>query len=331
MKKSTFEVHVTDRATFKFCRRKWKYQCKEHLVPVTEARNALWIGRGLHYGLAHYYRGVQVGKKHDPMDGFNEWLNLVLPKDVWDALWPEELAQIESLKELASSMLSGYVKKYSKEDDFEIVAVEEPIRIPVPGVNAVLIGTLDLLVRRKKRLWVVDHKNVSNFADPEYLDFDDQMTAYLWEVWKKYGEFPAGAIYNQLRKKIPAVPDVLKSGAALSKNKGIDTTPEIYREAIQKYGFNEADYTDILLSLQHNEFYRRELVARNHHELETFSANLTAEIKEMMDPKIALYPHPNKDCIFMCPYKTLSRAESSGGDVEALKASSFEVRLERRL
>jgi hypothetical protein len=304
----------------------WKYQCLEHLVPATESKNAMWAGRGIHYGLAEFYRS-----KKDPVAGFEEWLHKVIPDPEWQSMWQDERDQVKTTQTLIHAMLRGYVDYATRQDDFEIVAVEDPIRIKIPGTRIYLIGTLDLLVRRQGQLWVIDHKSVAAFADSEYLDFDDQMTAYLWLVWQKYKEFPAGAIYNQLRKKIPAEPLLLKSGTALSKDKSIDTTRQVYLDTLLKYSFDPIDYADILTRLEQNEFYRREFAARNQHSLEFFSKQLADEARTMTTKGIPLYPTPSRDCTWACPYKALSRAESEGGDVEALKEALFKVQKERSL
>ena len=324
------EIHVTERSTFKFCRRQWKYAYKECLVPIVEPYNALWIGRGLHYGLAAYYRGIRDGKVVDPVAAFDEWLKLIVPDADYQQLWDEDRRRIQEFRDLAKAVLSGYVDHSKRYDDFEIVAVEQPIRARIPGTRSYLIGTLDLLVRRNNSLWVVDHKNVTSFTDPEYLDWDDQMTSYLWLVWQQYKEFPSGAIYNQLRKKIPAEPYRLKNGA-MSKDKSIDTTPRIYREALLKAGLDPKDYEDILMKLEMNEFYRRELIARNPRALEAFSKDLADEARIMRDKHAPTFPSPSKDCIWACSYKILSRAESDGGDVEALKEAHYKAQKERGL
>lgn len=61
-----------------------------------------------------------------------------------------------------------------------------------------------------------------------------------------------------VRKKVPREPPPLKKGG-LSKAQNIDTTPELYRQAIKKNGLNEADYADVLekLEARTNAFYYR--------------------------------------------------------------------------
>lgn len=320
------EIHVTERSTFKQCRRMWQYQYKEHLVTKTEPRSALWLGRLVHYAIAAHYRG------EDGLQALNYWLNEKVPGSERRTMSYEEREDLRELSNLAFGMFDGYYLFARERDDFsEVVAVEEPINLRIPGTRGRLVGTLDLLVRRGRRLWVVDHKTLQQFASPEHLELDDQMTAYLWCVYQKYGEMPAGAIYNQLRKKLPAQPQVLKKGG-LSKDKGVDTTYAIYRQAIIDNGFNLEEYGDILDALYHsNKFFNRDIIARGPNELRNFGDFLSAEYRDMTSKRTVLYPHATRDCVWMCSYRSLCRSDMEGGDTESLKEVLYEVSEERRL
>jgi len=309
------EVHVTERSTFKFCRRQWRYAYRDNLTSRNSPHHALWIGQGVHIALAAYYRG------DDPMQSLDQWFWSELGPDQS----PEEQREAEETKLLMTTMIVGYLEFAKTTDDFEVIAVETPLSARIRGTHATLVGTLDLLVRRRGRLWVVDHKTCASFADPLALELDDQMTAYLWLVAQIYGEVPAGAVYNQLRKKIPAEPMLLQSGMRLSKDKSVDTTPEKYLAAIRQYGFNEVDYEDILASLKQNEFFKRELIARNSRELESFGKFLVDECREMLSVRTSLYPNPTRDCSWGCSYRVLCKSDSEGGDTDALKSTLYEV------
>lgn len=52
-----------------------------------------------------------------------------------------------------------------------------------------------------------------------------------------------------IRKKVPMEPPPLKRGG-LSKAQNIDTTPELYRRAIDRHGLNPADYADVIERLE---------------------------------------------------------------------------------
>lgn len=317
-------VHVTERSQYKSCRRAWRYAYKDLIRSISERRGALWFGTGIHAGLEAYY-----AKQSDPVEAFNTYVkNDILP-DEWDSMFEDEQDRINEMIELGQTMLQGYVPFAQKNDDWEIVAVEQPLEIRVPRTYTTLTGRIDLLVRHNKKLWVVDHKSYTNFVSAQDLELDDQMTAYLWLVWQKYDEIPGGAIYNQLRKKIPAEPLVLKSGK-LSKDKSIDTTFEKYHAAIKANNLEESDYQDMLDSLTERRFYRREYVARTPLELKRFTRQLADELREMKRRTTVIYPHVTRDCSWNCGYRMLCKAENEGGDVESLKEFNYEKTERRR-
>jgi hypothetical protein len=64
-------------------------------------------------------------------------------------------------------------------------------------------------------------------------------------------ELPAieGHELEIIRKKVPQEPPPLKRGG-LSKAQNIDTTPELFRQAIDRHGLDPADYADVLDRLE---------------------------------------------------------------------------------
>ncbi len=311
--------HVTERQTYKWCRRQWKYAYKWHLVEKKEPMRALWIGRGLHAGLAHFYR-----TKEDPLIGMKAWIDEKITPQDYAEMWEDERQQLRDVEALLTSMLSSYVSYAEANDDFEIIAVEKPVVVRIPGTYLWLEGNLDLVVRRRGKLWVVDHKGYTSFANPQDLELDDQMTAYLWLVYQVFGELPGGAIYNQLRKKIPSEPLVLKGGG-LSKDKSCDTTASVYRAKLQELGLDEEPYEEFLHNLEANEFFRRELIARSKYELDHFHGHLRDELGEMRRTSLPLYPNPGRDCSWACQYKMLCLCENTGGDLQGLIDANYEV------
>ena len=331
------EFHVTDISTFKTCRRAWKYKCIEHLHKNQESQGALWIGRMLHFGLAAYYEQVKEdGKVPAPKDEYRDlllssadyWLSQKVTKAVRDKMWPGEVVTMNETVELVNDLLTGYLDKYYMQDKFEVVAVEEPIRVQIPGTEHFLVGTLDMVVRMKGKLWVLDHKGYKTFVEPKVLELDYQMSAYCYLLWKKFGEYPAGAIYNQIRKSIPCEPMLLKDGKKLSSDKSIDTTVAKYLATIEKHGFEISDYEGILAKLEGNEFFRRELISRNKNELQTFENNLVLEALDMARAveENSLYPSPTKDCLWMCSdFQTLCKCENENGNTKGLKDMMYFV------
>lgn len=78
-------------------------------------------------------------------------------------------------------------------------------------------------------------------------------------MWPLEIEVPHTFRLNVIRKKIPKKPEVLKKKGKggtllLSKSKGIDTTFDLYMEAIRDNGLNPDDYADVLRRLEKKPF-----------------------------------------------------------------------------
>jgi hypothetical protein len=290
------------------------------IVPCEEPRGALWLGTGVHYGLAQYY-----AHGTDPWQAASEWLELKLPREKLSLMWEQERKDLYDTITLMKSMLTGYTAFAKRWDDFEVRGVEVPLNIPIPGTDASLVSSLDLVVERSRGVWVMDHKTAALYVNPLHLEMDDQMTAYLWMLMHLMDVAPKGALYNELRKKIPAQPEPLKRGG-LSKAKNVDTTYEVYLAAIHENELDPADYKDILTFLRNRDegFYRRTAIARTKYELEHFGEQLKAEVKEMTNPDTVLYPHPTRDCSWSCSYRDLCMCENTGGDLQALIEANYE-------
>jgi hypothetical protein len=69
---------------------------------------------------------------------------------------------------------------------------------------------------------------------------------------------PSAFEVEVIRKKVPKEPPLLKRGH-LSKAQNVDTTPELYRAAIDRHGLDPADYADVLdrLARRGNAFHFR--------------------------------------------------------------------------
>jgi hypothetical protein len=271
------DVHVTERSAWKQCRQYHNFSYTRGLVPLTTGIGPMWFGTGVHVALATYYKsGVP------PDNAFERWFQAQLYHLVnTEHIDQKGLEKLEGFRALGHVMLDAYEEYARKNDNWEIIGVEEELRYEVsPGKW--IVGTVDLLIRDKttQKLWVVDHKTCASFIDPQALEFDDQMVLYLWMVWKVYNEVPGGAIYSMLRKKIPADPHVLKNGG-LSKARDIDTTYEIYLDKLERLGLDPDDYTDVLASLKYNEFFRREYISKSRRELAIFDDQIRVEVEEM--------------------------------------------------
>jgi len=264
-------------------------------------------------------------------------------------LWDEQKQAIEESTRLGEGILEGYerwssVADTTKELGFKsILYTEREFAVIVPDENGNpyhftdangqvweiwLVGRLDMIVEDfDDRIWVLDHKTSKDRLDEEILILDDQMTMYLWAIQQILGRPVEGCYYNVLRKKIPTVPKVLVSGKALSQDKSIDTTYDVYLQAILDNGFNPAEY-DKMLDLLANKktgFFERVKIRRNQHEIGMAGRLLLLEAIDMLNAPF-IYPNPTWDCKWKCDYKDLCLAINRNDDVEYLREALFRPR-----
>lgn len=318
-------IHVTERSSFKECRRRWKYEYLWQLKAPSVSVHLIF-GTVMHHGLELLYRGEpELGK-------ILAALPAKLKAELGDrAMTPAQNLGLEtpqSVLDLAGTLLTNYVARYTEDlattlpqrpaafDHAGIVDVERTLSCRVPGRNAILQGKADLVIRRQGRLWIVDHKTVTSFVDSSTLWMDDQMTAYLWLVRRLFGEMPGGAIYNQIRKRDPAVPVLLKNGAMSRSN--IDTTWGTYQDALVAAGLDPNDYLDMKVKLAATKYFDRTEITRTKAELDEFERHLRAETADMTSKLTVMYPNPSWMNCRGCEFLTLCKCESEGGDVQGL-------------
>lgn len=352
-----FRLSTTERQEFKECRRRWDYSSlSRQAIEPNRPAVALWFGTGIHHVLEMLYsrrkEGVVDGEEEFVVAEWTDWSEKDIERikeSQHGQLWDEQLQALQDMTDLGREMLKGYVQ-WSSKVDFkapegfkEVLYTEKEFAVWVPGEDGEpyhftdgngqqweiwLVGRLDLFVEDYDgRIWVVDHKTSKDRLDKENLVLDDQMTMYIWAAQRILQKEIAGCWYNVLRKKLPVVPKVLASGKGLSKDKSIDTTPEVYLQAIEDNGFDPADYSEILNLLENKDtgFFSRERVYRNQHEIAMAGRMLLMEAIDMLnDPYI--YPNPTWDCKWKCDYRDLCVALNRNDDVEYLRKTLYRSR-----
>ena len=168
----------------------------------------------------------------------------------------------------------------------------------------VIQGRIDLVVRHKRtgKIKIIDHKTADKFYDDwEWLDLDPQASTYYYALRKVLNIDADEVIFNQLRKKSPIKPRVLKSGY-LSQAKDQNTTIEIYKEEIKKLGHSELQYQDFLDNFEDPVFFRRINTSRTSDELDAIELNIIYEAIDMLsNPRI--YPNPNAFNCSSCAFR----------------------------
>lgn len=333
-----FEIHVTDKQTFKTCRQKWQFSSnlQRNLEPKL-AYEPFWIGTAFHEALGHYY---------DP-DSQRDMDNAIVIARQHVQAWYTRLEEVSDADTetydkwmlTLPAMLRNYAEfaedpANDDRDNFDVMWTEREFHIPIPGLGEEVtysFRTDGLVMDRQGNLWILEHKTAASFpGNTDYLMMDDQVGSYLWALEEVFDLEIEGVIYNWVKKKVPVIPEVLKNGK-FSKNKAQDTTYDIALNAYRTAGLTDAqiqaEYGEFLTHLQikENNFVRRERVRRNRHEIQVLGQSLQHEISDMIsDP--AIYRSPSKFACNGCPFFTPCLVRWEGGDYEAILSESFKQR-----
>lgn len=307
-----FHTTVTERGSFRTCRRQWYIETQDRLAHKGRVAWHFIFGDAIHSALEVYYtnnkrdlkaalRAFKRAHKKAAEKIHAEYRGLAGPMiDEWD-----------TYLEKGTLMLTFY-DTYDRQavwDWDKVIAlnIEERAFVDIlnpyteerlPGLP-LLSGKIDMVVERKDGIWIVDHKTAASAYDARALDVDDQLTGYCYIYWRLTGDIPRGAVYNALIKDPPKPPAVLKSGA-LSKDKAQRTTYDLYMDAIVEHGHDPDEYEEILTYLKDkgwSQFFLRDVVMRNEEELLSFEQRLFHEYEDMqrvLESPEQAYPNPGQ-------------------------------------
>jgi hypothetical protein len=194
--------------------------------PPEQRRPGLALGSAFHKMLeARYLTFKEADQKSRPRD--IEQANVASWQALGEMLDSGREVLSEDQRTSLEWMLDGYNETYGTEYNWEILDVERPVETPLCTLNdgreIKLIGRIDLVVREKSRVWLVDFKtmrgkNASAMAWVRERDLDWQFTLYqalmvrdaeieiargerdgtFWNsTWR--ADKPAGAIYAAIR------------------------------------------------------------------------------------------------------------------------------------
>lgn len=321
-------IHVSDIQAFLQCRRAWNFSSnlRQHLTTI-EPYKPFYLGTVVHKFFECYY---------DPMmrlvDGYNYRQTAI--NELLSA--PNHIREfIDFGDQLFDHYLTWQNEDRSllADDQFSPLTTEQGFDVPIytlrgtPSSTIRFAGRVDGVWRSKVdgRLYLHEIKTTSSIDNRiGQLQFEMQPTAYMLAMSEVFNEPIAGVIYTLLRKKLPVEPDVLKNGM-LSQNKGIDTTPELYIEAVRKHhpGITNVEiktqYGEILNQLlnQPNRFFRRVLVTRSTAQLDEMRNTLYQVARDMTNPRLTVYPNPGYFCN-NCLYQAPCVAMSNGQPIEPI-------------
>lgn len=314
------KIRTSDRLAFKRCRRKWKWSnSMGDNLQEDQARGPLWGGTGFHYAMEDFHG---YNKYKHPSDAFRAYV-----KATRTAPGQGLPADYEELTELFTGMLDYYVDWLKTRKTFEtlwingVPQVEVRFEIPLPidpellaraGYDqAVYQGTIDrVVVDEQERIWLLDYKTARTFGEMHF-ETDTQISAYCWAGSVLFDKPISGFVYQQHKKNLPEMPEVLKTGK-LSISKTMITTHALYKKALVNM------YGDVMRAPPQNTVYlnslaaqegpdydaviRRDYVFRSEEQCEAEGSSILLEVADMLNPDTAIYTNPTRDCSWDCAF-----------------------------
>jgi hypothetical protein len=326
-------IHVSDRILFKRCRRKWYWSSptRQGLQAIGDTIAPLWFGTAFHFALEDFHGYNRFGQASTALEAF------------FYAHKPNERpSEWEELLPLGKAMLDYYQTHWLKRrNEFKTLWIdgvpqtEVDFAINLPRRRLPFQGTFDrIAVDPYGRLWVVEYKTAAR-SDSIKLETDPQVTSYALAASVVYGRPFEGVVYLQFVKTIPTPPKRNKDGT-FSKNKNQPTSYALYRQALEeahegKVPASYVDFLNYLISLETPEgdrFITRAALRRNEKQQRAELMKILAESRDMLDPKLPLYPNPTRDCNWDCPFRTACIALDDGSDYKYLLEMGFTKRSE---
>lgn len=335
------EIRTNDTRQFKTCRRAWFLTSHQRMnLERKRPVHYFFLGRGVHYALDALY---STGE--DPVEAFTRWYTseLDLVRAQTGGLYDDEEEMYSDMLDLGCGMLDHYVM-WAKQVDtgLEVVATETEFETPLitPGGRAspkyAFAGRLDGIVRdvRTGELWVMEYKTTTSqgLANVERrLHNDEQGTAYIYALSRMFpDEKVGGALFTYLKKKLPTAPRLIHGGTAISRAKNMDTTFEMYVDAIKEHDFDYQDYVDILRHLKDkgNTFFARFVVKRHPGQLANFERDLHTAARDMSRVKTIkdAYPNPPWYGCMRCTVREICDLVNLGAGYEFLVDTEYRPR-----
>jgi hypothetical protein len=329
-----------ERAWFRRCRRSWDLGSpnRRNLEPQSPA-SAFDLAQAVRYALSVWY-----------FPGMWEWPRaIVLPRalQAFDDTVARRSGQGEGA-ERARAMLERYFAWAPTVDGFSPVRVENDFEANVPDVRNPGHDVADgegrpvryvdrvqlLIVDAQDTYWTVEHRLVEDrWADREELLLAERPVTAAWG-WERFylGMAITGTVHNELRladgdggtpgggtaARHPRARDYARSRAA--SRLGAGGAGEAARSTLLQSGPGDA------VVQEGGEWFRRTWVRRSRAEIDGVGERLSAEVREMLDPTLALYPTPTEENCGRCQFRAPCLAMNEGGDADAVLAAAYRLR-----
>jgi hypothetical protein len=311
---------TSERSLFKKCPQAWWWRYREGLVKGGETPDALWFGIGVHEALAEWYHPGYKRGPH-PARTFENWVGeeiryIRAAMAERDREWYDE-PLYEDARVLGIAMLEGYIDKWGKDPDWEVIYVETPFRVRITRQGKPIgrfWSTFDGVYRDRRdgSVWLMEHKTAAQI-DLAYLELDDQGGSYFsvaTSILRSRGilgptENIAGVMYNFLRKSMPDDRETNEEGLSLNKNGSVSK-----RQPVPQFVRTPVERAPSEVQSQMNRM-----------------ADEMALMNAVREGIVPLIKTPTKMCPRICEFWDLCTLHERGSEraIKAMKKSTFSI------
>jgi hypothetical protein len=104
---------------------------------------------------------------------------------------------------LAEAIWPYYTTMWPDDQSWKWVRVEDSFNVPLTDAGTIMRGIYDGVCKRDSGVWIFETKGMSRVDEgniEQTLPFSLQNMMYVVAYWLQSGEFPAGIIYNVIRR-----------------------------------------------------------------------------------------------------------------------------------
>lgn len=244
---TTSEIKCFDRCPQQWW---WSYRCG--LKGKAKPADALWFGTGIHIALADWY-GEGFDRGRVPWATWTDWVGSEVREikanlTERDKEWFDEPLYYDA-GDLGRAMLHEYVRKYGVDEDWEIIAVEQPFEVELVRNGhtiAIFCGCIDgaFIDHVDDEIYLLENKTAGSIKTA-HLPLDGQAGNYFaagtvtlrhqGNIGPKDNLF--GIRYNFLRKSMPDERERNAGGAYLNKDGSVSKKqppPAFVREPVDR-------------------------------------------------------------------------------------------------
>lgn len=350
------ELHVTERRSFRGCRRRWNWIYRERRLPHILA-TPLEFGIAYHKAMEVFYdpgtwetqsnavrRELAVAAFVDECEKHRDTFLAQVPVDDEDLL-----GGYDDQIELGSDMIRYHADRVSPARDKHLRPIATEYGFDVPfvhpdtgevltcsvdcgqdhpsGDEVHLVGKIDVVFRNLEdnTLHAGDWKTASRLSTMDsFLKIDDQINTYMLALRLGLGYDVRKFLYHEQRKAVPKAPKHLKNrkeGKLLSTDYRQLTDFQLFVTEAETYdpqAYERGLYDEYLnfLYWEGPEFYMRHPVTKDDEELRSAARDIFSEASDMLDPNLRIYPSPSQMRCNLCQHIEPCEAVFKGKDYE---------------